>query len=53
MKTVKIANSGFEFSMIGMGCWGIGGPFWDGEGWMGYGNVEDADGTSRRASKPG
>jgi aryl-alcohol dehydrogenase-like predicted oxidoreductase len=26
-----------------MGCWGIGGPFWDRNGWMGYGDVEDAE----------
>jgi aryl-alcohol dehydrogenase-like predicted oxidoreductase len=26
-----------------MGCWGIGGPFWDRNGWMGYGNVDDAE----------
>jgi aryl-alcohol dehydrogenase-like predicted oxidoreductase len=28
---------------MGMGCWGIGGPFWDRGGWMGYGDVEDAE----------
>ncbi len=43
MKKVRIGGSGFEVSMIGMGCWSIGGPFWDRNGWMGYGDVDDAD----------
>jgi aryl-alcohol dehydrogenase-like predicted oxidoreductase len=43
MKKVKIGRSDLEVSVIGMGCWGIGGPFWDGKGWMGYGNVDDAE----------
>jgi aryl-alcohol dehydrogenase-like predicted oxidoreductase len=25
-----------------MGCWAIGGPFWD-QGWVGYGTVDDAE----------
>jgi hypothetical protein len=24
-----------------MGCWGIGGPFRDRNGWMGFGDIED------------
>ncbi len=29
-------------SAVGLGCWAIGGPFWDRGGWMGYGDVDDA-----------
>jgi aryl-alcohol dehydrogenase-like predicted oxidoreductase len=43
MQKVKVGGSGFEVSVIGMGCWAIGGPFWDRGGWMGYGDVEDAE----------
>lgn len=32
---------------MGLGCWAIGGPFYDRGGWMGYGAVDDSE--SRRA----
>jgi aryl-alcohol dehydrogenase-like predicted oxidoreductase len=41
MNTVPVGTSGLRVSMVGMGCWSIGGPFWDRAGWMGYGDVED------------
>lgn len=28
---------------VGLGCWAVGGPFWDAGGWMGYGEVDDAE----------
>ena len=28
-------------SALGLGCWAIGGPFWEQGGWMGYGTVDD------------
>lgn len=30
---------------MGLGCWAIGGPFWDKGGFMGYGSVDDAAST--------
>jgi aryl-alcohol dehydrogenase-like predicted oxidoreductase len=36
-----LGTSGIEVSAMGMGCWGIGGPFWlDGKP-DGYGNIDD------------
>src|SRR5271163_4274608 len=43
MKTMKLGRGDREIGIIGLGCWGIGGPFWDRGGWMGYGNVDDAE----------
>lgn len=37
-----LGKSGVKVSAIGMGCWAIGGPFWH-EGWVGYGDVDDAE----------
>ena len=31
MKERKLGRSGMAVSAMGMGCWAIGGPFWDGE----------------------
>lgn len=42
MKTRRL-RTGLAVSEIGLGCWGIGGPFWDGGGWMGYGDTNDAE----------
>src|SRR5262245_7884619 len=43
MKTVRLGKSDLEISILGLGCWGIGGPFWDRGGWMGYGTVDDTE----------
>src|SRR5689334_1340859 len=51
MQTVPVGGSGMQVSVIGMGCWAIGGPFWDRGGWMGYGDADDAE--SIRASPRG
>ncbi|MBY0228540.1 MAG: aldo/keto reductase [Gemmataceae bacterium] len=39
----RMLRCGIEVSEIGLGCWAIGGPFWDRGGWMGYGDVDDAE----------
>lgn len=39
----RLLRDGTSVSEIGLGCWAIGGPFRDSNGWMGYGNVDDAD----------
>lgn len=39
----RLLRTGIAISEIGMGCWAIGGPFWDGSGWMGYGDADDAE----------
>ena len=36
-----LGRSGIEVSALGMGCWAIGGPFWDGETPHGWGEVDD------------
>ena len=36
-----LGRSGIEVSALGMGCWAIGGPFWDGETPVGWGEVDD------------
>lgn len=51
MQKRVLGRSGIEISALGMGCWAIGGPFWDQGGWMGYGDVEDAE--SLRALRRG
>jgi aryl-alcohol dehydrogenase-like predicted oxidoreductase len=38
-----LGPSAIEVSDLCMGCWAIGGPFWDRGGWMGYGDVDDAE----------
>lgn len=37
----SLGRSGIEVSAVGMGCWAIGGPFWDGETPLGWGEVDD------------
>jgi aryl-alcohol dehydrogenase-like predicted oxidoreductase len=39
----KLGRSGIEISAVGMGCWAIGGPFWDGETPLGWGEVDDEE----------
>jgi aryl-alcohol dehydrogenase-like predicted oxidoreductase len=38
-----LGRSGIEVSALGMGCWAIGGPFWDGEIPLGWGEVDDEE----------
>ncbi len=40
--TRTLGKSGITISALGLGCWAIGGPFWH-NGWVGYGDVEDAE----------
>jgi aryl-alcohol dehydrogenase-like predicted oxidoreductase len=37
----KMGRSGIEVSPMGLGCWAIGGPFWEGETPQGWGEVDD------------
>ncbi|MEV0426880.1 aldo/keto reductase [Micromonospora sp. NPDC050495] len=39
--TRRLGRSGIEISAIGMGCWAIGGPLWEGEQPLGWGEVDD------------
>jgi aryl-alcohol dehydrogenase-like predicted oxidoreductase len=39
--TRTLGRSGIEVSAMGLGCWAIGGPFWDGETPQGWGEVDD------------
>jgi aryl-alcohol dehydrogenase-like predicted oxidoreductase len=54
MKT-RTLRTGIALSEIGLGCWAIGGPFWDRGGWMGYGDCDDAESVRclRRAAELG
>jgi aryl-alcohol dehydrogenase-like predicted oxidoreductase len=38
-----LGRSGISVEGLGLGCWAIGGPFWDKGGFMGYGSVNDAE----------
>jgi len=38
-----LGRSGFEVSALGMGCWAIGGPFYEGEDDLGWGIVDDRE----------
>ena len=38
-----LGRSGIEVSAMGLGCWAIGGPFWDGETPLGWGEVDDKE----------
>ncbi len=40
-----LGRSGIEVSALGMGCWAIGGPFFNGETPQGWGQVDDAEST--------
>jgi aryl-alcohol dehydrogenase-like predicted oxidoreductase len=37
----ELGQSGIEVSALGVGCWAIGGPFWNGETPLGWGQVDD------------
>lgn len=39
--TRTLGRSNIEVSALGMGCWAIGGPFWDGTTPLGWGEVDD------------
>jgi aryl-alcohol dehydrogenase-like predicted oxidoreductase len=43
MKTRKLGKTDIVVSDFCLGCWAIGGPFWDRGGWMGYSDVDDAE----------
>lgn len=38
-----LGRSGIQVSALGMGCWAIGGPFWNGETPLGWGDVDDEE----------
>ena len=38
-----LGRSGIEVSALGMGCWAIGGPLWNGETPIGWGDVDDEE----------
>ena len=38
-----LGRSGIKISALGMGCWAIGGPFWDGKIPLGWGQVDDEE----------
>ena len=39
----SLGRSGIEVSPMGLGCWAIGGPFWDGKTPQGWGEVDDEE----------
>ena len=41
--TRTLGRSGIPVSAMGMGCWAIGGPFWEGDKPDGWGVVDDAE----------
>ncbi len=43
--TRVLGRSGIECSAIGMGCWAIGGPFFEGDTPVGWGHVDDTEST--------
>jgi aryl-alcohol dehydrogenase-like predicted oxidoreductase len=43
METRTLGPSGMQVSPMGLGCWAIGGPFWDGTKPLGWGEVDDAE----------
>jgi aryl-alcohol dehydrogenase-like predicted oxidoreductase len=43
MNVRKLGRSGIEVSPMGLGCWAIGGPFWEGTTPLGWGEVDDEE----------
>ncbi len=41
--TRELGRSGITVSALGMGCWAIGGPFWEGKVPLGWGKVDDKE----------
>ncbi len=41
--TRMLGRSGIEVSPMGLGCWAIGGPFWEGKTPQGWGEVDDEE----------
>jgi aryl-alcohol dehydrogenase-like predicted oxidoreductase len=41
--TRRLGRSGITVSVLGMGCWAIGGPFWEGGTPLGWGQVDDQE----------
>ena len=41
--TRNLGRSGIQVSAISMGCWTIGGPFWEGDAPLGWGEVNDEE----------
>ena len=41
--TRTLGRSGIQISAMGMGCWAIGGPFWEGQMPDSWGVVDDAE----------
>jgi aryl-alcohol dehydrogenase-like predicted oxidoreductase len=41
--TRKLGRSGIAVSALGMGCWAIGGPFWEAGTPLGWGEVDDQE----------
>ena len=41
ISTRKLGRSNIEVSAMGLGCWAIGGPFWEGDKPHGWGTVDD------------
>jgi aryl-alcohol dehydrogenase-like predicted oxidoreductase len=39
----KLGRSEIQVSALGLGCWAIGGPFWEGNDALGWGNVSDEE----------
>jgi len=44
--TRHLGKSGIQSSAMGLGCWAIGGPFWEGETPVGWGEVDDKESVS-------
>ncbi len=41
--TRELGKTGIKVSALGIGCWAIGGPFWQGEIPLGWGEVDDTE----------